>query len=57
MTCNLFGKSEEEQDEFNSVEAEHRLKVCVPSRVALGWKGNIGQNVRWTHRPQAYVPK
>src|SRR5437763_1724350 len=33
---------------------EHRLSVCAPSAVAL--RCCSGQNVRWAHRPQAYVP-
>src|SRR6266404_9025472 len=35
---------------------EHRLPVCAPSGVELRSGQNSGQNDRWAHRQNAYVP-
>ena len=36
---------------------EHGLSVRAPSGVELRSDQNSGQNVRWPHRPEAYVPE
>jgi 4-amino-4-deoxy-L-arabinose transferase-like glycosyltransferase len=34
---------------------EHRALLCAPNGFETRW-ADSGQNVRWAHRPQAYVP-
>jgi hypothetical protein len=40
-------------------QSEHGPLACAPSGVALRCEGEAidnGQNVRWAHRPEVYVP-
>ena len=36
---------------------EHRLSVCVPSGFVTRSIARSGENLRWAHRPLAYVPR